>query len=132
MVSAENFVALAYTLGILPIKKDKSQFAISDFIEYTIMNPSVFAKYTGFTEEVKIICNDYNMDFNEAKMWYDGYLFVGANSIYNPYSVMMAMNMGEYESYWKQTSVAENLVTYINMNHGDLQSDILKLIAGEH
>jgi len=39
--------------------------------------------------------------------------------------------MGEYESYWKQTSVAENLVTYINMNMDDLQSDILKLIAGE-
>jgi len=126
-------VAAAYMTGILPIKKDKSQSAISDFIEYTIMNPSIFAKYTGFTEdEVKVICNDYDMDFDEAKRWYDGYSFVGVESIYNPYSVMMAMNMGEYESYWKQTSVAENLVTYINMNQGDLQSDIIKLIAGEH
>lgn len=118
--------------GILPIKKDKSQSAISDFREYSILNPSIFAKYTGFTEaEVREICTDYNMDFDEAKIWYDGYSFAKAESIYNPYSVMMAMNMGEYESYWKQTSVAENLVTYINMNMGDLQSDILKLIAGE-
>ena len=125
-------VATAYMTGILPIKKDKSQSAISDFREFTIINPSIFAKYTGFTEdEVRKICADHNMNFEEARRWYDGYSFLGAESIYNPYSVMMAMTMGEYESYWKQTSVAENLVTYINMNMGDLQSDILKLIAGE-
>ena len=125
-------VAAAYMTGILPIKKDKSQSAISDFREFTIINPAVFAKYTGFTEdEVRNICKEHNMDFEEAKKWYDGYFFAGVESIYNPYSVMMAMSMGEYESYWKQTSVAENLVTYINMNMGDLQADILKLIAGE-
>ena len=125
-------VAAAYMTGILPIKKDKSQSAISDFREYTIINPAIFAKYTGFTEsEVRSICSDHNMDFEEAKKWYDGYSFAGAESVYNPYSVMMAMSMGEYESYWKQTSVAENLVTYINMNMDDLQADILKLIAGE-
>lgn len=130
--TTSKIFAAAYMTGILPIKKDKSQSAISDFREFTIINPSIFAKYTGFTEdEVRKICADHNMNFEEARRWYDGYSFVGAESIYNPYSVMMAMTMGEYESYWKQTSVAENLVTYINMNMGDLQSDILKLIAGE-
>lgn len=127
-----KIVAAAYMTGILPIKKDRSQSAISDFREYTIINPSVFAKYTGFTEdEVRKICSEHNMDFEEAKKWYDGYSFAGAESIYNPYSVMMAVSMGEFESYWKQTSAAENLVTYINMNFGGMQSDILKLIAGE-
>ena len=130
--TTSKIFAAAYMTGILPIKKDKSQSAISDFREFTIINPSIFAEYTGFTEdEVRKICADYNMNFEEAKRWYDGYSFAGAESIYNPYSVMMAMTMGEYESYWKQTSVAENLVTYININMGDLQSDILKLIAGE-
>ena len=125
-------VAAAYMTGILPIKKDKGQSAVSDFKEFTATKPYMFAKYFGFTEEeVKKICSEYSMDFDEAKRWYDGYSFAMAESIYNPYSVMMAMTMGEYESYWKQTSVAENLVTYINMNFENLQSDILKLIAGE-
>ena len=93
----------------------------------------MFAKYTGFTEtEVRKICAEHNMDFEDAKKWYDGYTFKGTESIYNPYSVMMAMSMGEYESYWKQTSAAESLKAYINMNFDNLQSDILKLIAGEH
>ena len=127
-----QIVAAAYMTGILPIKKDKSQSAISDFREFTILNPAFFAEYTGFTEdEVRRICAEHDMDFEEAKRWYDGYSFVGAESIYNPYSVMMAVSMGEFESYWKQTSIAENLATYINMNFDDLQSDILKLISGE-
>ncbi|MBQ3665220.1 MAG: AAA family ATPase [Lachnospiraceae bacterium] len=126
-------VAAAYMTGILPIKKDQSQSAISDFREFTIIKPAIFAKYTGFTEsEVRQICHENAMDFESAKKWYDGYSFGDAESIYNPYSVMMAMNMKEYESYRKQTSAAENLVTYINMNMEYLQSDIVKLIAGEY
>lgn len=40
-------VAAAYLTGILPIKKDGSQSAISDFIEYPILYPDGFAEYTG-------------------------------------------------------------------------------------
>ena len=43
-------VAAAYMTGILPIKKDGSQSAISDFKEYTILGPGRFAEFTGFTE----------------------------------------------------------------------------------
>ena len=77
------------------------------------------------------------MDFEEVKRWYDGYSFDKAKSIYNPYSVMMAMESGEVGSYWKQTSAADPLLSYININiqnkkESELGSDILKLIAGEH
>lgn len=126
-------VAAAYMTGILPIKKDKGQSAVSDFREFTILQPGPFAQYTGFTEtEVRNLCEQYDMSFEQARQWYDGYDFRRSEPIYNPYSVMMAMQMGEYESYWKQTSAAENMITYIDMNFDHLQSDILKLIAGEH
>ena len=50
-------VAAAYMTGILPIKKDGSQSAISDFQEYSMLHPGPFAKFTGFSEnEVKRIC----------------------------------------------------------------------------
>ena len=126
-------VAAAYMTGILPIKKDGSQSAISDFREYTILNPSKFARYTGFTEdEVKKLCEQHHMDFDACKNWYDGYSFANEESIYNPYSVMMAMEMGSFGSYWKQTSATESLMTYIDLQlGGSLQEKILKLIAGE-
>ena len=66
-------VAAAYMTGILPIKKDGSQSAISDFREYPILYPDGFAEYTGFTEdEVKKLCDEYQMDFLELKSWYGG------------------------------------------------------------
>ena len=50
-------VAAVYMTGILPIKKDKSQSAISDFDEYSVLEPGDFSIYTGFTEEeVKQLC----------------------------------------------------------------------------
>lgn len=125
-------VAAAYMTGILPIKKDGSQSAISDFQEYTILDPVFFAEFTGFTEaEVYDLCISFGMDFSEAKAWYDGYSFERAGSIYNPYSVMTAMQRGRYQSYWQKTSASEALMTYINMNFEGLQEDILRLIAGE-
>ena len=71
------------------------------------------------------------MSFEQAKYWYDGYDFKNCEHIYNPYSVMMAMQMEEFRSYWRKTSTAESLKTYVSMNMDDLQDKILRLIAGE-
>ena len=125
-------VAAAYMTGILPIKKDGSQSAISDFLEYPILNPGEFAEFTGFTEEeVKKLCEKYEMNFEEAKSWYDGYEFSGAGSIYNPYSVMCAIRTQEFQSYWRKTSAAESLMSYINMDFEGMQEVISRLISGE-
>lgn len=136
--TAKTFAA-AYMTGILPIKKDGSQSAISNFREFSVLSPGKFAQYTGFTEqEVRELCKKKDMDFDEAKKWYDGYSFAQSGSVYNPFSVMMAMESGEYESYWKRTSAADPLLTYINIHiqkqdgqKSTLGEDILKLIAGE-
>lgn len=125
-------VAAAYMTGILPIKKDGSQSAISDFIEYPIFDPDGFAEFTGFTEgEVKNLCEKYGMSFADAKKWYDGYDFPDIGAIYNPYSVMQAMRKGKFGSYWKKTSAAESLMTYINMDFEGLQEIVSRLISGE-
>lgn len=93
------------------------QSAISDFREYTILNPGRFVEFTGFTEnEVRSLCGKYGMDFNEIRQWYDGYDFPGCGSIYNLYSVMYAMQEQKCRSYWQKTSAAESLMTYINMD----------------
>ena len=125
-------IAAAYMTGILPIKKDKGQSAVSDFDEFTVLEPGEYLEYIGFTEnEVRDLCDRYNMSFEKAKQWYDGYTFSETQSIYNPYSIMKAMQKRVYRSYWQQTSAAENLETLININKDGLQEDILKLIAGE-
>lgn len=124
--------AAVYMTGILPIKKDGSQSAISDFKEYPVLDPGPFAKYTGFTEEeVYNLCKDNSMSFEGARRWYDGYSFGNIQDVYNPYSVMCSIQNHRYKSYWKKTSATESLQTYIDMNHEGLQDDIARLISGE-
>lgn len=124
-------VAAAYMTGILPIKKDGSQSAISDFEEFAMIKPSEFGGYVGFTqEEVRTICENKNADFELMKLWYDGYSFKGAGSVYNPNSVMKAAKYGDFDSYWTETSAAEGLMEYISHDYNGLTKTIAELIAG--
>lgn len=56
------------------------------------------------------------------KGWYDGYALDGETSVYNPYSVMKALENRTFKSYWKKTSAVEELLTYIDINMDGLQN----------
>ena len=123
--------AAAYMTGILPIRKDGSQSAISDFDEYTIITPSVFAPYVGFTEkEVQDLCEKHDVNFDLMKQWYDGYSFKRVGSVYNPNSVMKAIRFDEFGSYWTQTSAANSLMKYISQDYNGLTKTIAELVGG--
>lgn len=125
-------VAAAYMTGILPIKKDGSQSAISEFDEFSMLDPGDFAQYVGFTEnEVAGLCTDSPLGFEEMKAWYDGYDIESVGSVYNPYSVMKALKSEKCRSYWRKTSAAESLISYVNMDFDGLQETVARLIAGE-
>ena len=129
-VTSKVFAA-AYMTGILPIKKDGSQSAISDFQEYTMVYPSQFAEYVGFTEkDVREICIENNIDFASMKQWYDGYAFDGVGSVYNPNSVMRAVRNKRFRSYWTETSASDNLMEYISMDKEGLGKTIAEIIGG--
>ena len=123
--------AAAYMTGILPIKKDGSQSAISDFLEYSMIKPRQFGPYVGFTEdEVQALCKEYGRDFNKMKQWYDGYSFRDLASVYNPNSVMKALLYDDFDSYWTQTSAAESLMGYISLDFDGLGKTVSDLIGG--
>lgn len=123
--------AAAYMTGILPIKKDGHQSAVSDFKEYTMVKPRRFSEYVGFTEdEVRDICARNNIDFSSMKHWYDGYSFPETSSVYNPNSVMQAVYNKDFDSYWTETSAAESLMDYISRGYAGLTKTIAELIGG--
>lgn len=123
--------AAAYMTGILPVKKDGSQSAISDFLEYSMIKPRQFGEYVGFTEnEVKKLCDDHGSDFEMMKRWYDGYAFRNVDAIYNPNSVIKAIRNEDFDSYWTQTSAAESLLGYISLDFDGLGRTAAELIGG--
>ncbi len=123
--------AAAYMTGILPIKKDGSQSAISDFHEFSMVSPMEYARYVGFTEEeVESLCNEYHRDFEGMKRWYDGYVLDEAGYVYNPNSVMKAIRSNKFHSYWTETSAAKSLMGYISLDFDGLSVTIAKLLGG--
>ena len=128
---SKKFTVLAYLTGILPIKKYNSESALNNFYEYTMTSPEGLAKYIGFTEEeVKGLCEKYDMDFEEIMEWYDGYHFPGVDHICGPNSVVRAMRSGSCKNYWSQTVAYNNLVHYITMNFDGLRDAIVAIMGG--
>ena len=50
-VEPTRFIALAYLTGILPIKKVKTQSALNNFDEFTMLDAGPLTPYVGFTED---------------------------------------------------------------------------------
>ena len=131
LLKNQSYIALAYMTGILPIKKYGKHSAINMFTEISMTNARELAEFTGFTEsEVKELCTQYDMPFDETKRWYDGYNLKGI-SIYNPRSVVMSMTGHDFDNYWTSTETYEALKVYIQMNFDGLNNMITRLIAGE-
>ena len=142
-----NYIALAYMTGILPIKKYGEHSALNMFDEYSMISPMQLAKYTGFTlEEVKELCDEYNMDLDSIIEWYDGYkvaesipldkreLYRSGDydehiiQIFSPLSVVKAMRTGVTDNYWNNTESYEALAEYIRRNYDGLKENIALLM----
>ena len=121
-----------YMTGILPIKKYKTQSALNNFIEYSMVDPRRMAGYFGFTkDEVQMLSAKYGMDYDVLAKWYDGYRIGAEPSIFNPNSVMQAIDADWCTSYWGKSATYETIVPYIKMNFDGLKDDIIKMLAGD-
>ena len=131
LLKGQPYVALVYMTGILPIKKYGEHSALNMFDEYSMTNQYDLAEFTGFTEnEVRELCEKYQMPFEKMKQWYDGYN-VSGTSIYNPESVVSALRKKTFDNYWSKTENYEALRIYIEMNYDGLRETIIRLLADE-
>ena len=131
LLKDQDYAALVYMTGILPVKKYGQHSALNMFLEFSMTNQYVFEEYTGFTEEeVKSLCVRYDMDFEKTGSWYDGYRFRKFKHIYNPRSVVSAMSFQDFASYWTATETYDALKVYMDMDFDGLRGDIVKMLGG--
>ncbi len=124
-------ISLAYVTGILPVVRDKVQSKLNNIEEYTILDAAELAEYIGFTaEEVKEQCAEKGIDFEECRLWYDGYHQQGYE-IYNPESVVKAVTKKKFASYWGQTSSYKVISDRIRDNFAGTKDAVIRMLAGE-
>lgn len=125
-----KYIQLAYLTGILPVKKEKTQSALNNFDEFTMLSAGSLSPYIGFTEEeVERLAEQYYQNFDEVKRWYDGYLLRDCQ-VYNPRAVVGVMLKGEFKSYWSETASYETITPLINMNYDGLKTAIIEMLSG--
>ena len=127
--------ALVYLTGVLPVVRDKIQSKLNLFREFTMTKSKQLTEFVGFTEgETHHLCDQYGMDFEECKRWYDGYRMNYHDEsfeLYNPQSVVQAMMNKEFDDYWTQTGSYDAIKIYISMNFEGIKDDVKAMIAGE-
>lgn len=145
-----TYVALAYMTGIFPIKKYGEHSALNIFTEISMLSPSWYAPFTGFTDdEVTELCKTHGISNDTIREWYDGYVVdTGYPSavaqeyldqalqkykvyhIYCPMSVSYAVSSGEIRNYWNSTENYIALKDNINRNFDGLHEIIAMLMKG--
>ena len=129
---SDRVFAGAYLTGILPIKKYNTESALNNFRDYSMIYPGRIAHHLGFThDEVRMLCQKHGMDMAEMERWYDGYRIGDESHMFNPYSVMRAIEENRFRSYWTTTGAYDSVKTYIQMNFEGLKDDIIRMLAGE-
>lgn len=133
LLKDQPYVALCYMTGVLPIKKYSSGSALNMFDEFTFLKDRTFGKYFGFTEEevIKLCEKKDEMEFEELESWYNGYLTAKGIKIYNPRSVVKALQNDYCESYWTNTGAMDEVAEYLKYNTLEIRDDIIEMVSGE-
>lgn len=130
MLKDKGNIQLVYMTGILPVKKYGTHSALNMFREYSMVDAGPLAEYVRFTEsEVRKLCEQYPIDFEEIKQWYNGYFLNEVGAVYNPQSVVFSMQSGKVSNYWSQTETYEALKLYIDLNFDGLKDDVMTLLV---
>ena len=131
-VSAVDVFAGVYMTGILPIKKYNTQSALNNFLEYSMLMPRRMASFFGFTkDEVRELATRHSMDFSELEKWYDGYQIGDEQSMFNPDSVMRAVDGSHATAFWWGTSSMHKLEDVFNSDIYDIHDTICRLLKGQ-
>lgn len=138
LLKDKAYVELAYMTGILPISKYSSGSELNMFCEYTMVTEEKFSEYFGFTdEEVDDLYERYQKKHVEEKKitreglraWYDGYHTKSGERVYNPRSVVLALQNNNLGNYWTSSGPYDELFYYIGANVDSVKEDVGLLLS---
>ncbi len=137
------YVVLSYMTGILPIAKYSSGSELNMFAEFTMVNSPMFGEYFGFTDdEVDDLYRRYIVECDRQhkeksvtrkglRDWYNGYYTKSGERVYNPCSVVFALQFNNLANYWTSSGPYDEIYYYIRNNISDVRDDLALMISGE-
>jgi len=89
-----------------------------------------FEEYFGFTEsEVEMLCKKQTaLSMDEIRDWYNGYQTKDGSRIYNPRSVICALEDAVCQSYWTRTGKMDEVLFFLKYNIAEVRDDVVKMV----
>lgn len=88
------------------------------------MEVQLYSRYETRTESPRVARED-------LRYWYDGCHTLSSKRIYNPRSVVEALDRNSIQSYWTRTGPYSEISTYIVNDIDDVKKDVALMVAGE-
>lgn len=138
LLKDKAYVEMAYMTGILPIAKYSSGSELNMFCEYTMATEEKFSEYFGFTDNevddlydryLKMDIPEHNVKREGLRDWYDGYHTKTGERVYNPRSVVLALQNNNLGDYWTSSGPYDELFYYISANVDSVRDDVGLLLS---
>lgn len=136
-LKTNDCLEFAIVTGCLRISRESIFTGLNNLKVVSVLNDN-FAEYFGFVQaEVKALLQYYGAagKMEEAKQWYDGYLF-GTAEVYNPWSILNYVDDAISQSvffpkpYWSNTSSNSIVRELVEKADGEAKQEIETLIEG--
>ena len=127
------YITKAVLTGIVRVSKESLFSGLNNISVYSLLDVE-YSGYFGFLdEEVDLLLSEYslNIDRQEIKDWYNGYIFGQDKIIYNPWSILNVVKRGVLQSYWINTSGNGLIKQQIEHATPKLQNKFKQLLQGE-
>lgn len=127
------YLERAILTGITRISKE-SIFSDLNNLKVDTVTATKYATDFGFTEsEVKAALLNYDLDtdFDNVKLWYDGFRIGNVADIYNPWSVTQYLDTGILDNYWANTSENSLVEKLIREGGADIKKSMEILLNGK-
>ncbi|MDW8303157.1 MAG: AAA family ATPase, partial [Bacteroidia bacterium] len=121
---SDEYIRFAFITGVSKFSKVSLFSDLNNFMDITIHRN--FSTLCGYThQDVLTHFADYleGVDIERVKKWYNGYSWnTKAESVYNPYDILLFLHSREYRSHWFETGTSSFLIDLIEKGNCYLPS----------
>ena len=129
-VKGNDYAEITVITGILRIAKEGIFSGLNNLEVHTVLDKKYNEYFGILQEDVEKALKYYDLDIelNEVKNWYNGYLFGDAN-VYNPWSIINFLKSRELKAHWVNTSSNDEIMNYLENSDEKIIFELEELLS---
>ena len=138
---SDAHVRFAFLTGISKFSKVNLFSQLNNLTDLTL--DPVYSSICGYTEgdlETVFAPELAGLDREQVREWYNGYSWLGAEKVYNPYDVLLLLRRREFKAHWFETgtpaflvdTLFERRVTSVTLDQTVSTEELLSAFDVEH